>query len=136
MVESIIREKSYKFALKIVKFCVQLRDNRHFGIADQLLDAGTSIGANVEEALAGQSRKDFFAKMSISSKEAGETRYWLRLLRDAEISDRQQTQKLFDECEELIKILTSIVKTGSDEGKFLKRTQNSKLKLCGIIPKK
>lgn len=121
MAKSVIKEKSYDFALRIVKLCMQLRDNRHFEIAGQLLKAGTSIGANVEEALAGQSRKDFFAKMSISSKEARESRYWLRLIRDAEIFDKQQTQELIDECEELIKILTSIVKTGSDEGKSLRK---------------
>ncbi|MDO8302348.1 MAG: four helix bundle protein [Sedimentisphaerales bacterium] len=122
MAKSVIKGKSYDFALRIVKLCMQLRDNRHFEIASQLLKAGTSIGANVEEALAGQSRKDFFAKMSISSKEARESRYWLRLIRDAEIFDKQQIQELIDECEELIKILTSIVKTGSDEGKPLRRT--------------
>jgi four helix bundle protein len=122
MAKSAIKEKSYDFALHIVKLCMQLRDNRNFEIAGQLLKAGTSIGANVEEALAGQSRKDFFAKMSISSKEAREARYWLRLIRDAEILDKQQTQELIDECEELIKILTSIVKTGSEERKSLVRT--------------
>jgi four helix bundle protein len=125
MAKSVIKEKSYNFALRIVKLCMQLRDNRHFEIAGQLLKAGTSIGANVEEALAGQSRKDFFAKMSISSKEARESRYWLRLIRDAEIFDKKQTQELIDECEELIKILTSIVKTGSDEKNLYRELKTS-----------
>jgi len=115
MGESIVKQKSYDFALRIIKFCGRLRNDRHFEISSQLLRSGTSIGANVEEALAGQSRKDFFAKMFIASKEARETNYWLRLTRDAEILDGQQRQKLLEASEELIKILTSIVKTGSDE---------------------
>ena len=114
MAKSIVKQKSYGFALQIVKLCAQLRGKKHFEIASQLLRAGTSIGANVEEALVGQSRKDFFAKMSIASKEARETNYWLRLIKDARIFDKQQCQKLIENSEELIKILTSIVKTGND----------------------
>ena len=107
MAKSIVKQKSYDFALRIIKLCTQLRKSKHFEISSQLLRSGTSIGANVEEALAGQSRKDFFAKMCIASKEARETNYWLRLIKDAAIFDKQQSQ-------ELIEILTSIVKTGSD----------------------
>jgi len=92
-----------------------LRNQKHFEISSQLLRSGTSIGANVEEALAGRSRKDFFAKMSIASKEARETNYWLRLIIDAEILDKQKCSSLLKISEELIKILTSIVKTGSDK---------------------
>ncbi|MBA7466039.1 hypothetical protein ES707_01212 [subsurface metagenome] len=80
-----------------------------------------SIGANVEEALAGQSRKDFFAKMSIASKEARETNYWLRLIIDAEILDKKMCSSVLKTSEELIKILTSIVKTGGDEKSCVKR---------------
>ncbi len=77
--------------------------------------SGTSIGANVEEALAGQTRKDFVAKMCIASKEARETNYWLRLITDAGIlMDKHDSQKLIQASEELVKILSSIVKTGSD----------------------
>lgn len=90
MAESIVKQKSYDFALGIIKFCGQLKTRKHFEISSQLLRSGTSIGANIEEALAGRSRKDFFAKMSIASKEARETNYWLRLIRDAEILDGQQ----------------------------------------------
>lgn len=115
MAKSIIKNKSYEFALKIIKLCIQLRNQKHFEIARQLLRSGTSIGANVEEALAGQSRKDFFAKMSIASKEARETNYWLRLIIDAGIFDKQQCLKLLEESQELIKILTSIVKTGKNK---------------------
>ena len=115
MPESIVKQKSYNFALQIMKLCTWLRQQRHPEIASQLLRAGTSIGANVEEALAGQSRKKNFAKMSIASKEARETNYWLRLLKDAEILDKQNSQTHIDASEELIKILTSIVKTGYDK---------------------
>ncbi len=115
MSENVVKQKSYNFALQIIKLCARLKQQKHFEIASQLLRAGTSIGANVEEALAGQSRKDFFAKMSIASKKARETNYWLRLLKDAEILDKQNSQALIDASEELIKILTSIVKTGYDK---------------------
>jgi four helix bundle protein len=115
MGKSIVKQKSYEFALQIIKLCTQLRSDRHYEISSQLLRSGTSIGANVEEALAGQSRKDFFAKMSIASKEARETNYWLRLLRDSEILQKQHVNELIQTSEELIKILTSIVKTGCEK---------------------
>ena len=76
-----------------------------------MLKSGTSIGANIEEAMAGQSRADFLAKMSIASKEARETNYWLRLLRDSKLIDAHVLQGLLAESEEIIKMLTSIVKT-------------------------
>ena len=123
MAESIVRQKSYDFALQIVKLCIQLRDSKHFEISGQLLRSGTSIGANVEEALAGQSRKDFFAKMSIASKEARESNYWLRLLKDSGISNTKEVQELLEKSDALIKILTSIVKTGSESRQT---TKNSK----------
>jgi len=112
MAESIIKQKSYDFALRIIELCRALKNNKHYEISTQLLRSGTSIGANVEEALAGQSRKDFFAKMSIASKEARETNYWLRLINDAEILDEKQSRNLIVDSQELVKMLTSIVKTG------------------------
>ena len=115
MTESIVKHKSYEFALEVVRFCEKLKGRKHFEISSQLLRSGTSIGANVEEALAGRSRKEFFAKMSIASKEARETNYWLRLIRDSAILDGQQCRTLLEKSEELIKMLTSIVKTGDDE---------------------
>ena len=115
MAESIVKQKSFDFALEIIKFCAQLRGQKHSEISSQLLRSGTSIGANIEEALAGRSRKDFFAKMSIASKEARETNYWLRLIRDSGICDGCQCRELLEISEELIKRLTSIVKTGDDE---------------------
>jgi four helix bundle protein len=78
-----VREKSYEFALRIVGLYRRMIAKREYVLARQVLKAGTSIGANVEEALAGQSRRDFLAKMGIASKEARECQYWLRLLRDS-----------------------------------------------------
>ncbi len=126
MAKSIIKGKSYKFALETIQFCSLLRDRKHFEIAKQLLRSGTSIGANVEEALAGQSKKDFYAKMCIASKEARETNYWLRLIKDATLFDDKDLENLLNNSLELIKILTSIVKTGYDERQVY--YENSKLK--------
>src|SRR5690348_14579781 len=75
-----IAELSFDFALRIVSLCRTLTENREYVISQQLLTCGTSIGANVEEANAAQSKRDFISKMAIASKEAGEARYWLRLL--------------------------------------------------------
>jgi four helix bundle protein len=122
MSKSIIQQKSYEFALQVVKFCTQLRDGKHHEISSQLLRAGTSIGANVEEALAGQSRKDFFAKMCTASKEARETNYWLRLVRDAGLSSEPPIQELLLKSDELVRMFTSIVKTCAENQK----TKNSK----------
>jgi len=123
MADSIVKQKSYSFALNIIKLCSQLKENKHFVIENQLLRAATSIVANVEEALAGQSRKDFFAKMTIASKEAREANYWLRLIRDSDIISDKKIVNLIRDSEELVKILTSIVKTVSTDNSKLK-TQN------------
>ncbi|OAD46768.1 four helix bundle protein [Polaribacter atrinae] len=88
----------------------KLQQEREFVISNQILRSGTSIGANIEEALAGQSKRDFTAKMSISSKEARETKYWLRLLKESEITSIG-VDSLILNIDELIRILTSIVKT-------------------------
>ncbi|HBG28305.1 MAG: four helix bundle protein [Planctomycetes bacterium GWF2_41_51] len=106
-----IKEKSFKFSVRIIKLSKWLKDKNHFELSQQLVRAGTSIGANVEEAIAGQSRKDFIAKMSIASKEARETNYWLRLLVESGIVSEKMCNSLMNESEELIKLLTSIVKT-------------------------
>lgn len=101
MGESIIQKKTFAFALEIIELYRRLQEEREYVISKQLLRNGTSIGANVEEASAGQSRKDFLAKMSIASKEARETQYWLRLLQASHVN-------------EIIRILTSIVKATSE----------------------
>jgi len=86
MSQSIVREKSFAFALEIISLYKQLQSEKEFVLSKQMLRSGTSIGANIEEALAGQSRRDFLAKMSIASKEARETRYWLVLLQQSLLS--------------------------------------------------
>lgn len=110
--DSIIKTKSYNFALRIVKLYQLLTKNRkEYVMSKQLLRAGTSIGANVTEALQGQSRPDFLSKMNISLKEATETEYWLNLLHDGGYLDDKEFHSIYDDTEELIKILVSIVKT-------------------------
>ncbi|MEX0288671.1 MAG: four helix bundle protein [Flavobacteriaceae bacterium] len=106
-----IEERSFQFSLKIISLVKSLRDQKEFIFADQLLKSATSIGANVCEAGAGQSKKDFTAKMAIASKEARETRYWLRLLTEGQIISEQLGKPYLDEIQELVKILTKIVKT-------------------------
>jgi len=109
--DNIIREKTYQFSLKIIKLYQNLCEQREFVLSKQLLKSGTSIGANVEEATAAQSRKDFIAKMSIASKEARESNYWLRLLRDSKICGEIDLTEHLQKSEEIIKIITAIVKT-------------------------
>ena len=108
---NIIKDKTYQFALEVIFLYKKMRDQNEFILSKQIVRAGTSIGANVEEATAAQSRKDFISKMSISSKEARETNYWLRLLRDSNLCEGIDYTELIKESEEIIKILTSIVKT-------------------------
>jgi four helix bundle protein len=112
MKESIIKDKSYAFALHIIGLARWLRERKEYELASQVLRAGTGIGANVEEASAGVSRADFVAKMAVASKEARETHYWLRLLRDSKTVSAEQVASLIDECLELLRILKAIVKTG------------------------
>jgi four helix bundle protein len=113
--ENPIRDKSFAFALEIVALYRVMREQKEFVLSTQLLRAGTSIGANVEEALAGQTKKDFTAKMCIASKEARETKYWLRLIKESGIV-RAKLEKPLDHVDELIRMLTAIVKT-SQRGK-------------------
>ena len=114
MKETPVRDKSYQFALKIIHLSRVLRKKGEYVIGNQLMKSGTSVGANIEEALAGQSRADFLSKMSIASKEARETAYWLRLIRDSDILDMNTASKYLTEIDELIRLLTSIVKSTSN----------------------
>ena len=111
--QNIIKDKTYKFSLEIIAIYKIMINQNEFILSKQLLRSGTSIGANVEEAIAAQSRKDFISKMSIASKEARETNYWLRLLRDSKLCENIDFSDLIKESEEIIAILTSIVKTSS-----------------------
>lgn len=109
---NVVREKSYEFALRIVKLYKYLADEkREYVLSKQVLRSGNSIGANIEEAIQAQSTNDFIHKLSISLKEAAETNYWLRLLRDSDILNRKQADSILEDCEELQKLLTAVIKT-------------------------
>ncbi len=118
--DNIILQKSYNFSLMIIglyKFLCE--DIKEYVLSKQLLKAETSIGANDNEAQAEISRKDFVAKMSIASKEARETKYWLNLLVDSDYISKEdcKVQNLVDEIESIINILTKIVRTGASNDK-------------------
>lgn len=107
-----IEEKSFRFAVRIVKLSRHLSETkREFILSRQLLRSGTSIGANTAEAQQAQSRADFIAKPSIALKEAVETNYWLRLLRETDYLEESQFQSLHQDCRELERMLTAILKT-------------------------
>ncbi len=111
---NVIVDKSFQFSIRIVKLFQYLsNEKREYVLSKQLLRCGTSIGANINEAQAGQSTKDFVAKMAIASKETRESKYWLELLiaTDYLNSNDTHTQTLLADIEELIKLLTSIVKS-------------------------
>ena len=111
-----IKERSFEFAVRIVKFVQKLPKNHAgFKLGGKLLDASTSIGANIEEATGGFSRKDFTYKMGIALKEARESNYWLRLIKVSELAKGDELDQLLNESEELRKILTSIVKTSKGQ---------------------
>lgn len=112
MKESILKTKSYKFAIRIVKlYQFLVKEKREFVLSKQVLRSGTSIGALIREAEFGQSRADFINKMSIALKEANETMYWLEILKDVNFINEKPFQSLHTDCEELIKMLISTVKT-------------------------
>ena len=111
---NIVLEKAFAFAIRIVNLYKYLcNEKREYVLSKQLLRCGTSIGANINEAQAGQSKADFIAKMSIASKEARESKYWIELLTKTDYLDKNKkhTQTLINEIEELIKLLTSIIKS-------------------------
>jgi four helix bundle protein len=112
MKESLLREKSYNFALRIVRlYKFMASEQKEFVLSKQILRSGTSIGANVEEAKHAQSKADFVHKLSISQKEAAENNYWLRLLRDSEYLSEKQAESLITDCDELLRLLTASIKT-------------------------
>jgi len=108
---NLIRDEAFDFALRIMKLAKRLRMEKEFELSSQLWRAGTSIGANVEEAQAAQSRADFHSKMTIASKEAREALYWLRLVEKGEIFAAKDLDEAQTQCESMVRILTSIVKT-------------------------
>ena len=114
---NIIVDKSKAFAVRIINLYKYLCDEKkEFVLSKQLLRSGTSIGANVKEAIRGQSKSDFAHKMNISLKEASETEYWLELLAETDYITVQQFESINSDCMELIKLLTAIVKSSREEG--------------------
>jgi four helix bundle protein len=118
MKQNIIREKSYSFAVRIVNLARYLKRKKVEAIlSNQILKSGTSVAANVEEAVAAISRAEFSSKISISYKEAKETQFWLRLLKDTQSITPDEFGSLSDDCEEILKILWAILKkTRIDKG--------------------
>ena len=114
MKENIILIKTYKFALRIIKLYKYLVDEKkEYTLSKQILKSGTSIGANSEEGAGSISKKDFRAKFFIAYKEARETHYWLRLLRDSDYIEANLAKSLLEDNDEILKILGAILKTVS-----------------------
>jgi len=110
--KSILRDKSFRFALRAIKCYQYLQsDKKEFLLSKQLLRSATSIGANIREGEQAQSKTDFIHKLSIALKEASETAYWLELLHQSGYLPEYLYQSIYEDCIELIKLLTSIIKT-------------------------
>jgi four helix bundle protein len=110
--DNVVQSKSYAFAIRIVKVYKYLcEEKKEYVLSKQLLRSGTSVGANVEEAIGGQSEKDFYAKLSIAYKEARETHFWIRLLTDTDYLAKEQSESLLSDADELLKIIGSIQRT-------------------------
>jgi four helix bundle protein len=113
--DDVLRYKSYSLALRVVRLYKYLKDeHKEYVLSKQILRSGTSIGALIKEAQYAQSRKDFISKLSISLKEAGETEYWLSLLKDSNYISEEMHQSLELDVVEIIKILTSSINTTKD----------------------
>jgi len=132
---SMVQDNSFRLAVQLVGYIRrQQKDHVNLVLTGQLLQSGTSIGTNVEEALGGHSSRDFVAKLAIAANEAWETRYWVRCIRDTQPHDQQELADLLNECDGLVKMLNSIILTtrsrlASSTGSEPKpRTQNSKLR--------
>ncbi len=110
--DNIVQIKSYDFAVRVIKVFKYLsEEKKEYVLSKQLLRCGTSIGANIEEAIGGQSEKDFFAKLTIAYKETRETHYWIRLLKDTNYLSVEDADSLLKDVEELLRIIGSIQKT-------------------------
>jgi len=109
--ENIIQKKSYEYAIRIVNLFKYLKEEKkEFVLAKQLLRSGTSIGANIEESIGAASRTDFNHKMRLAYKEARETHYWIRILKDTDYINSKQSESLLNDIEEILKIIASILK--------------------------
>jgi four helix bundle protein len=128
--KNLIVERSYKFALDIIKLFKFLKDEKkEFVISKQLLRSGTSIGANVNESQSAESTVDFVHKLAIAAKEARESHYWLQLLKESDYIDDKFYEALNQDCKTIIKILNSIIlTTNKKKNNSEYRTQNLELK--------
>ena len=112
MKSNVVVDKSKAFAVRIVRLYQYLcSQKKEYVLSKQLLRSGTSIGANVKEAVRGQSKADFYAKMNIALKEASETEYWLELLHETDYLSEKEFESIYSDCQELLKILMAITKT-------------------------
>ncbi len=113
---NVLKEKSYNFALRIVKLSQFLTvERKEYILSKQVLRSGTSIGANIEEAFQGESRSDFIHKLAIANKEAFETHYWLRLLRDSIILETAMAKSFLEDCDEIQRMLVAAIKTSKSK---------------------
>ncbi len=110
MKQNVIADKSKAFAIRIVRLYQFLHKQQEFVLSRQLLRSGTSIGANVKEAIRGQSEADFYAKFNIALKEASETEYWLELLHETGFLPSDMFKSIYADCQEVIRILVAITK--------------------------
>jgi four helix bundle protein len=139
--QSIVQDKSFRFAVQIVGYIRrQPKDHVSLVLTRQLLRSGTSVGANVEEALGGQSSKDFISKLAIAAKEARETGYWIRLIRETQPHNHPELDRLLAECGELVKMLNSIIlttrsKLAAADSRLQLRTHDSELKTPNSEPR-
>lgn len=108
---NIVRDKSYVFAIEVVRLCQKLQQTREFILSKQILRSGTSICANIQESVFGQSKADFINKLSIALKEAYETDYWLQLLRDTQYVEQQEAERLRSMLSEILALLIASLKT-------------------------
>ena len=115
MAESIARDKSKTFALRIIRLYKHLYNEKNeYTMSKQLLRCGTSIGANISEAEYSMSKREFIAKMNISLKEAAETEYWLEILHDSEYITDKEYSSIMEDCKEILSLLVSIIKTANE----------------------
>ena len=114
--DNVLVQKSFFFAVRIVNLYKYLcRDKKEFVLSKQLLRSGTSVGANINEAQDAQSRNDFISKLSISLKEARESKYWIELLKETDYLTEKETKSIVEDIIELIKLLTTIIKTTKEK---------------------
>ena len=125
MKENIVVDKSKKFAVRIINLYKYLCKKEEYILSKQILRSGTSIGANIREAIFGQTKADFYFKMNIARKEANETEYWLELLYEGKYIKKNDFESIYCDCKEIIKLLTEITKTQKNKKKINTEIANS-----------